>query len=581
MKIPVRQYGRFLGKYLRTQRPAVLLLALVVFTNIGLQLWNPLILRDFIDTATNRAPLEGLVGMGVLFVSIALASQALSVLATYVGESVGWNATNRLRVDLALHCLKLDMPFHKTHTPGEMIERIDGDVSAMSNFFSTFVIKVLGNILLMLGVIVVLFFQDWRVGVALGLFVALMLFAMWRMNGFAVAPHRDEREAAAGLFGFIEERLSGLNDIRANGAGGHVMQGLYGTMRTLYKSGRRAWRADGTMWSTFVGLFTLGHIAAGGVGAWLFLSGSISFGTVFLIFHYTIMLDQPLGEITDQLKDLQKAGAGLVRVQELLAMPVEIVDGRGAEFPRGALAVSFDDVKFGYGEEEMVMHGLTMDLKPGTVLGLLGRTGSGKTTLARLLLRLYDPAQGSITLSGADIRKARLHELRHAVGFVTQDVQLFNATLRENLTMFDANIPDEKIMQVVHELGLTEWYNALPEGLDTVLGPGGGSLSAGEAQLLAFARIFLRDPGVVVLDEASSRLDPATERLIERAVDKLLQNRTGIIIAHRLATVQRADEIMVLEDGRVLEHGPRLELANNPRSHFSQLLRTGLEEVLA
>ncbi len=140
MKIPVRQYGRFLGKYLRTQRPAVLLLALVVFTNIGLQLWNPLILRDFIDTATNRAPLDGLVGMGVLFVSIALASQALSVLATYVGESVGWNATNRLRVDLALHCLRLDMPFHKTHTPGEMIERIDGDVCAMSNFFSTFVI---------------------------------------------------------------------------------------------------------------------------------------------------------------------------------------------------------------------------------------------------------------------------------------------------------------------------------------------------------------------------------------------------------------------------------------------------------
>ncbi|HEY0070466.1 MAG TPA: ATP-binding cassette domain-containing protein, partial [Chloroflexia bacterium] len=176
---------------------------------------------------------------------------------------------------------------------------------------------------------------------------------------------------------------------------------------------------------------------------------------------------------------------------------------------------------------------------------------------------------------------ASLRQLRHAIGFVTQDVQLFNATLRDNLTMFDGEIPDAKILQVVHELGLTEWYGSLPEGLDTVLGPGGGSLSAGEAQLLAFARIFLRDPGLVVLDEASSRLDPATERLIERAVDRLLRDRTGIIIAHRLATVQRADEIMVLEDGRVLEHGPRLALANDPRSHFSQLLRTGLEEVLA
>jgi ATP-binding cassette subfamily B protein len=581
MKIPLKQYGQFLGKYLRPQLPAVLLLAFVLFVNIGLQLWNPLILRDFIDRALAGAGLDNLVGAGVLFVSIALASQALTVLATYLGQSIGWNATNRLRIDLALHCLRLDMPFHKTHTPGEMIERVDGDVSAMSNFFSTFVIKVLANLVLMFGVIGVLFLEDWRIGAALGGLVALMLFSMVRMNGFAVAPMRDEREATAGLFGFIEERLSGLNDIRANGAGGHVMQGLYRAMRILFTSGRRAWRAEGTMWSTFVGLFTLGHIAAMAVGAWLFLSGSITLGTVFLIFQYTLMLDHPLEEITDQLKDLQKAGAGLVRVQELLALPVVIKDGKGTDFPRGALAVSFDDVSFGYGDEEMVMHGLSMDLKPGTVLGLLGRTGSGKTTLARLLLRLYDPARGAINLNGVDIRDASLRQLRHAIGFVTQDVQLFNATLRDNLTMFDGEIPDAKILQVVHELGLTEWYGSLPEGLDTVLGPGGGSLSAGEAQLLAFARIFLRDPGLVVLDEASSRLDPATERLIERAVDRLLRDRTGIIIAHRLATVQRADEIMVLEDGRVLEHGPRLELANDPRSHFSQLLRTGLEEVLA
>ena len=581
MKIPLRQYGQFLGKYLRTQLPAVLLLAFVLFANIGLQLWNPLILKDFVDTAGKGVGLDSLVGPGVLFVSIALVSQGLTVLATYLGESVGWNATNQLRVDLALHCLRLDMPFHKTHTPGEMIERIDGDVSSMSNFFSTFVIKVLGNILLMFGVLVVLFLEDWRIGLTLGVFVALMLFSMLRMNGFAVAPMRDEREASAGLFGFIEERLSGLNDIRANGAGGYVMQGLYRAMRTLFTTGRRAWRADGTLWSTFVGLFTLGHILAVAVSAWLFLSGSISFGTVFLVFFYAGMLDRPMGELTEQLKDLQKAGAGLVRVQELLAIPVDIVDGQGSGFPRGALAVSFDDVSFGYGDEEMVMHALSMDLKPGTVLGLLGRTGSGKTTLARLLLRLYDPLEGAISLGGVDIRHARLRELRHAVGFVTQDVQLFNATLRENLTMFDSAIPDAKIMQVVRELGLTEWYAALPDGLDTVLGPGGGSLSAGEAQLLAFARIFLRDPGLVVLDEASSRLDPATERLIEQAVDRLLRGRSGIIIAHRLATVQRADEIMVLEDGRVLEHGPRLELANNPRSRFSQLLRTGLEEVLA
>lgn len=581
MKISFKQYGRLLGKYLRPQLPMVLLLAFVLLINIGLQVANPLILKGFIDTALAGAPLDNLVGAGVTFVAIALVTQVLTVLATYLGENVGWGATNRLRVDLANHCLRLDMPFHKTHTPGEMIERIDGDVSAMSNFFSVFVIKVLGNILLMLSVLVVLFFQNWLIGLALSIFVGLMLFAMVRLNGYAIPPMREEREASASMFGFIEERLSGLSDIRANGAGGHVMQGLFKVMKTHYQKGRRAWRADGTLWGIFVGLFTLGHIAAMAVSAWLFLMGSISLGLVFLVFQYTIMLDQPLGEITDQLKDLQKAGAGLVRVQELFGMPVEIKDGSGAKVPSGPLAVDFNDVSFGYGEEEMVMHRLAVELKPGTVLGLLGRTGSGKTTIARLLLRLYDPAHGTVKLGGVDIRDMKLHDLRHAIGFVTQDVQLFNATVRENLTMFDSSIPDEKILRVIEELGLDGWFKQLPDGLDTVLGPGGGSLSAGEAQLLAFTRVFLRDPGLVILDEASSRLDPMTEHLIERAVDRLLRDRTGIIIAHRLATVQRADEILVLEDGRVLEHGSRRELASDPHSRFSRLLKTGLEEVLA
>ena len=195
------------------------------------------------------------------------------------------------------------------------------------------------------------------------------------------------------------------------------------------------------------------------------------------------------------------------------------------------------------------------------MLGLLGRTGSGKTTLTRLLFRFYDPTAGAVRANGVDLRHARLPDLRRRIGIVTQEVQLFRATVRDNLTFFDRTVPDEAILSVIHELGLTRWYESLEKGLDTVLAAGGGGLSAGEAQLLAFTRIFLKNPGLVILDEASSRLDPATEQLIERAVDRLLQNRTAIIIAHRLNTVQRADEILILEGGRVLEHGERAALA--------------------
>jgi ABC-type multidrug transport system fused ATPase/permease subunit len=205
--------------------------------------------------------------------------------------------------------------------------------------------------------------------------------------------------------------------------------------------------------------------------------------------------------------------------------------------------------------------------------------------MTRLIFRLYDPDQGAIRLghngSAVDLRDVSLADLRQRVGMVTQNIELFHATVRDNLTFFDETVPDERILQVIHGLGLGEWYAALPEGLDTELESGGGGLSAGEQQLLAFTRIFLRDPGLVILDEASSRLDPATEHLIERAVDKLVAGRTAIVIAHRLGTVERADEIMILEQGAIREYGERAQLASDPDSRFYSLLQTGMEDLLA
>jgi ABC-type multidrug transport system fused ATPase/permease subunit len=196
-----------------------------------------------------------------------------------------------------------------------------------------------------------------------------------------------------------------------------------------------------------------------------------------------------------------------------------------------------------------------------------------------LLFRFYDPSWGAIRLGGADLRALQLADVRTRVGMVTQDVQLFHASVRDNLTFWNQTISDERILEVLETLGLMPWLQSLPNGLDSELASGGASLSAGEAQLLAFARVFLQDPGLVILDEASARLDPATEALIERAIDRLLEGRTAIIIAHRLRTVQRADDILILDHGHVLEYGPRAQLAADPTSHFHRLLRVGLEEI--
>ena len=237
-------------------------------------------------------------------------------------------------------------------------------------------------------------------------------------------------------------------------------------------------------------------------------------------------------------------------------------------------------------QSQNVLSEISFNLQPDKILGLLGRTGSGKTTLTRLLFRLYDVDVGTITLDGTDIRDVGLSDLRQHIGMVTQEVQLFEATIRDNLTLFRNYDPDSKtisdaqIIEAIKTLGLEAWFNELPDGLDTMLKSGGQGLSAGEAQLLAFTRVFLRNPRLIILDEASSRLDPATEQLLERAIDRLLYGRTAIIIAHRLGTVQRADDILILENGRIAEHGERIVLANNPQSRFYGLLQTGLEEVL-
>jgi ATP-binding cassette subfamily B protein len=313
----------------------------------------------------------------------------------------------------------------------------------------------------------------------------------------------------------------------------------------------------------------------------LHLQGAMTVGTVYLLVQYANLLGRPIRELTQQIETLQNIGAATQRLAELRAIERKIVDGPGAEMPGGALPLAFQDVTFSYDEDEPVLQDLSFQLQPGTVLGLLGRTGSGKTTLARLVYRLYDPSAGWISLGGVDSRQPSVKALRERVAIVTQDVQLFQASVRDNLTFFDRSIDDERIHAVIEELELSDWYGSLPEGLDTKLETGGRGLSAGEAQLLAFTRVFLRDPGLVILDEASSRLDPATEQLIERAVDRLLRNRTAIIIAHRLGTVQRADEIMILRDGRVIEYGERERLAADPTSRFYELLQTGLEEVLA
>lgn len=585
------------ARYLRPYPARVAAIALLLCATIALQLLNPRLIRRFIDAAQAGQPLRTLSLLALLFLGVALFNYLLTLALTYVSEDVGWRTTNRMRRDLTAHCLRLDLPFHHAHAPGELIERIDGDVGLLARFFSQLVVQLLGNGLLLLGILVLLTGEDWRLGVGFVLFLAGAISILLRLRNFATPHLQRERAASADLFSFLEERLGGTEDLRANGAAGYTVQRLMGYMRALTWRGMAARPRNAIFGSIIVLWFETGTALALALGSVLFLRDLLTIGTVYLLYAYLRMASGPLLQLTGEIQQLQEATAAIGRIRELFAIQRTVLDGPKAQLPSGPLAVTFENIRFEYGttvkpshrptvppsdrptvDSRALLTEFSLQVAAGRTVGVLGRTGSGKTTLTRLLLRFYDPQTGVVRLGDVDLRELTLPTLRRHIGIVTQEVQLFNASVRDNLTFFEQRADDGALVQALQDVGLGSWLQQLPAGLDTLLRTGGGSLSAGEAQLLAFARVLLKDPGVVILDEASSRLDPATEARLDQAIGKLLHNRTAIVIAHRLATVQKVDDILILDHGQIQEYGPRAQLAADPTSRFAHLLRTGLPE---
>lgn len=570
-----RDYWRLLANYLKPLRNRVLLLAALVLLSVALQLASPLVLRYFIDEALAGEPLRTLFIIAGVYIAFALLIQASRLLETWSSEYVGLTATNELRADLADHVLGLDIAFHNRHTPGNLIERVDGDIGILANFFSKFILNVLANVLLTLGVIMLLLRIDWRIGLVVALFAVITLGTLMGFGRFVSSRFVASRQASADMMGFLEERISGTEDIRSAGANAYVMRRNHEHARNLYETSNRAMRLSAISFSTSTMLGVLGTTLALVIATLRFQDGAITVGTVFVVFQYTQLITHPLDEIARQMRDFQQASASISRIRQLQSETSTITDGPGAIIPPGALSVAVDHVTFTYDDDtEPTLRDVSFTLPAERVLGIVGRTGSGKSTITKALVRFIDPNEGAVRLGGVDLRDCTLNDLRNRISLVTQEVQLFRASVRENLTLFDDTIPDNRIVASLRQLGLGEWYDSLPEGLDTMLSSG-SSMSAGEAQILALTRVFLRDPDVIILDEASSRLDPSTEARLEHAIDTLLQGRTAIIIAHRLATIERAHDVLVLSGGKVVEHGKRVDLVADPSSHFAGLLRTG------
>ena len=568
-------------------------LGLSVALASGLSLAGPLVVRRIIDMAADGAAAEQLTSLALLYLALAIATQLITVVVSWFATVTAWHTTNQIRLQLAGHVLGLDHEFHRRHTPGELIQRVDGDVTSVSDFLGRVVPRVVGAAAMVVGMVAVLAVVDWRLAIGALAYVVLSAGLIVRGRHRAVGEASDEMGAYAQLYGGIEERLTAAEDLRANGAGSHAMwRFIEESAGAMHRSVRRE-SAFLRLWWAVQGSVAVGSSVSLVAGALLVSNGSISLGTAFLMFQYVLLLERPLEDVVQQLETVQKANGAMVRVIDLLAERPPIIDAGTTCPAAGPLAIDFDAVSFGYAsighsslhhspadtgtsDGDRVLHQISLSIGAGRSVGIVGRTGSGKTTLSRLVVRLVEATHGQVRLGGVAIADIPMVELRRRVALIPQEVELFSGTVRDNVTLFDPDPTDQQVAGALHRVGLSALVTG---GIHRELGAGGAGLSAGEAQLLALARVWLREPDLVVLDEATARIDPATEVQLETAIAELMRGRTTIVIAHRLSTLRHVDEIVVLDHGIVVEHGTREALAADTSGRFHQLLALALEDT--
>jgi ATP-binding cassette subfamily B protein len=566
---------RALGALLWPNRARWFVLGVLVAISSALLLAGPLVVRRLVDEAAAGATASQIRNLALLFLVIALAAQVVAVIVSWSATTAAWTTTNELRLQMTRHVLGLDHEFHRRHTPGELIQRVDGDVTSVSEFLGLVVPKAFGAVLLIGGMVVVLAVVDWRLAIGLSLYLAVTFAIVVRSRHRAVLESSDEMGALGRLYGGIEERLVAAEDLRSNGAGAHTAWRFVEDSAGALSSAVRRERAFLTMWWFVQMALAAGSVLVLVIGAWTVSRDVATIGTIFLLYQYVLLVGRPLEELVHQLETVQKANGAMVRVLDLLAIETKVLDEGSVSPDAGPLSVQFDGVAFDYGDDQPVLRDVEVLIGAGRSVGIVGRTGSGKTTFSRLVLRLVEPTSGTVLLGGVPIADIPVSELRRRVALVSQEVELFSGSVRDNVTLFHDDVSDEAVVAALRAVGL----ETLADGdIHRELGSGGAGLSAGEAQLLSLARVWLRDPDMLVLDEATARIDPDTERRIEAAVASLLVGRTSLVIAHRLSTLRAVDDIVVFDHGRVIEFGTRAELVGDDESHFAGLLALTLED---
>jgi len=545
---------------LRPHRRGLMAIAVLVVLQAGGMVAGPALVRYGIDSGVRPRDLDALNRAAALFVLAAVLAYVSGRLAIRAVARVGEAFLRELRERVFSHQLALSMEFFDRNRTGSLVARMTADIEALQELVGQGLTMFVVNSLLLSGAVVVMVGMSWQLALVTLLVVPLVAKATSWFRRESNKAYLDLRESIGSNLSTIQEGLAGVRVVQAFNQEDAVVERFHGTNERLFTAHMRTERIAARYFPVIELAQGLSIALILGLGGYLSAQGAVTVGTVAAYVLYLQNLFEPIQQLSQLFNQLQASAASLHKLYGLLDERVAVAERPGAvDLPaRGRLEVA--DVSFAYGAGPPVLESVSLVVEPGERVALVGPTGAGKSTLAKLMARSYDPTAGTVRYAGIDLRDGTLASLRQRIVVVPQEGFLFSGSIRDNLLIGRPGATDAEVGQAIDRLGLRVRFDAFPGGLDAGVRERGANFSAGERQLVSLVRAALADPGMVVLDEATSSLDPGTELIVERALERLMEGRTVVVIAHRLSTAARADRVAVVDGGRLVEHGTHAEL---------------------
>jgi ABC-type multidrug transport system fused ATPase/permease subunit len=571
----LKRLAGYLGPYWRRLSATSALILLYT----GLNLLPPLFQRAIVDQVIGQRDLSRLAGWIIGLIGVYALAELVNFGDQYLRHTLGEQFILDLRVRLYDHLQRLSLGFFERISTGELMSRVSNDVNALEQFVTHGVILTVVDFLRLLGASVVLLILDWRLALVVLATIPVIAIGLRHFNQRSRPIYRRVRDRLGDINARLQDDLAGIRVVQAFGQEDAELERFHRVSERYYHERVRAIRTWSTFFPALDFVSALGGAVMLGVGAYMVVTGQMSLGTLVAFLSYIHSFYDPLRRLTEVDNTFQQAIAAGERIFELMDEKPEIQDAPDAvELDHIQGEVVFEDVHFRYGDGDEVLHDIDFRIAPGEVVALVGPSGAGKTSIANLLCRFYDPAHGRILIDGHDLRKIRLRSLRRHIAVVLQDTFLFNGTVRENLIYGKPDATEEEMIAAAKTAYAHEFIMNLPYGYDTEIGERGVKLSGGQRQRLALARAILTNPRILILDEATSSVDAEAEYLIQQALEEALKGRTALVIAHRLSTIRNADKIIALENGRIREIGHHRDLLSRG-GLYSQLYQRQLELV--